>query len=331
MRGKRRASAPSLYSRRIIPARAGQTTAGLTARNTGTDHPRACGANNLSIWTPWPATGSSPRVRGKQRDVGQVAANQRIIPARAGQTLVQKSMTSCNADHPRACGANAQVRFEGGIDHGSSPRVRGKRLRKAIRSAIRRIIPARAGQTSAGLDGADVPPDHPRACGANHECRPLMVLPVGSSPRVRGKLAGLTRGFPRLRIIPARAGQTDSKRRASPTPSDHPRACGANSRSVSELSTSTGSSPRVRGKHRVQEPRHGQSRIIPARAGQTVVTISLPVSKPDHPRACGANALFGKRRVRLRGSSPRVRGKLQGRRRFQLALRIIPARAGQTR
>ena len=132
---------------RIIPARAGQTTAGLTARNTGTDHPRACGANNLSIWTPWPATGSSPRVRGKQRDVGQVAANHRIIPARAGQTLVQKSMTSCNADHPRACGANAQVRFEGGIDHGSSPRVRGKlgRGRRARRCC--RIIPARAGQT----------------------------------------------------------------------------------------------------------------------------------------------------------------------------------------
>ena len=258
-------------------------------------------------------------------------ARNRIIPARAGQTAGRRSGCCQPTDHPRACGANVSAEVDDFLQCGSSPRVRGKRLRKAIRSAIRRIIPARAGQTSAGLDGADVPPDHPRACGANHECRPLMVLPVGSSPRVRGKLAGLTRGFPRLRIIPARAGQTDSKRRASPTPSDHPRACGANSRSVSELSTSTGSSPRVRGKHRVQEPRHGQSRIIPARAGQTVVTISLPVSKPDHPRACGANALFGKRRVRLRGSSPRVRGKLQGRRRFQLALRIIPARAGQTR
>ena len=53
-------------------------------------------------------------------------------------------------------------------------------------------------------------------------------------------------------------------------------------------------------------------------------------SRPDHPRACGANAVQGKGCPAVDGSSPRVRGKraaIDGR---HACIRIIPARAGQT-
>jgi hypothetical protein len=49
---------------------------------------------------------------------------------------------------------------------------------------------------------------HPRACGGNVSCLPMLMPAVGSSPRVRGQQIGLGgeqlgRGF-----IPARAGAT---------------------------------------------------------------------------------------------------------------------------
>ena len=132
------------------------------------------------------------------------------------------------------------------------------------------------------------------------------------------------------RIIPARAGQTSGLFTVPWTSPDHPRACGANDpvrRIADELS---GSSPRVRGKHR-HHHRHGQPRrIIPARAGQTCLLRCWRCWLPEHPRACGANLITGSIDLGLAGSSPRVRGK---RVTFELSrrdMRIIPARTGQT-
>ena len=112
--------------------------------------------------------------------------------------------------------------------------------------------------------------------------------------------------------------------------SDHPRACGANVTAVYALGQCVGSSPRVRGK-RCNPCRHRQpARIIPARAGQTWPCTRARTSRPDHPRACGANPAVMVMEVSPSGSSPRVRGKpfrtIPGR----AGVRIIPARAGQT-
>ena len=70
---------------------------------------------------------------------------------------------------------------------GSSPRMRGKRARPQLVSSGIRIIPAHAGQT--GIIGVPnrVPPDHPRACGANDGVWHKPVRQSGSSPRMRGK------------------------------------------------------------------------------------------------------------------------------------------------
>ena len=71
-----------------------------------------------------------------------------------------------------------------------------------------RIIPARAGQTRPWNVAVRRCSDHPRACGANLLFLCATSFESGSSPRVRGKLeVVLERGI-RLRIIPARAGQT---------------------------------------------------------------------------------------------------------------------------
>ena len=208
--------------------------------------------------------------------------------------------------------------------------MRGKLLHGVAHFEQVRIIPARAGQTCAAPCLSGALPDHPRACGANRFPSPRGIASLGSSPRVRGKPGHVLFEERARRIIPARAGQTGRrwlKRQRGP---DHPRACGANFRGHLFGLERRGSSPRVRGKRPAARPTRPPTRIIPARAGQT---LSLPLytdNTPDHPRACGANDRWQDRAKVLFGSSPRVRGKLRCLRCRSPRFRIIPARAGQT-
>ena len=247
-RGKRRRLQRRRGPGRIIPARAGQTSARDMSRNAYADHPRACGANATTAINVSGAAGSSPRVRGKPLRKAGLVTNGRIIPARAGQTPRPRCRNMRATDHPRACGANGSSVRDSARRHGSSPRVRGKRVSCGICAGVLRIIPARAGQTRTGRCGSRTIPDHPRACGANVCGSWVRFATFGSSPRVRGKRAGPHDVAGQVRIIPARAGQTDSPWKTLRAESDHPRACGANLASASPVITVTGSSPRVRGK-----------------------------------------------------------------------------------
>ena len=167
MRGKPPPRRHRRQHRRIIPARAGQTTSAATSPEANTDHPRACGANARSMTSKPSGCGSSPRVRGKRRRHSPLPSPVRIIPARAGQTARRCSTAGPAPDHPRACGANARPTGHHDGLSGSSPRVRGKRC-PAIRVVTRmRIIPARAGQTARSRCRCRTARDHPRACGAN--------------------------------------------------------------------------------------------------------------------------------------------------------------------
>ena len=238
---------------RIIPARAGQTRVRLQGSPATPDHPRACGANMVLRIVARLRYGSSPRVRGKHLVALDTVAGHRIIPARAGQTVTAASRLPSAPDHPRACGANSW-KLSGSIgEDGSSPRVRGKLVALFAQSSSERIIPARAGQTTACSVVSCLEPDHPRACGANIERRMPLLLLDGSSPRVRGKRHRHNKRLQQPRIIPARAGQTSSVVAVTGDTPDHPRACGANRGQAFLTDGLCGSSPRVRGKR--QPPR----------------------------------------------------------------------------
>ena len=131
----------------------------------------------------------------------------------------------------------------------------------------------------------------------------------GSSPRVRGKQIARLRFHEQGRIIPARAGQTRACRRCHPPFPDHPRACGANGAQQGKQVGSAGSSPRVRGKRPCVGIGRRPRRIIPARAGQTMIVRIGLMTVSDHPRACGANMGMTEKLKDKYGSSPRVRGK----------------------
>ena len=147
MRGKRRFSRSTRRDGRIIPAHAGQTEKSHQKQWFAPDHPRACGANLPPMPAIPIAAGSSPRMRGKLTLRRRHDHCERIIPAHAGQTDLDKFYGDVNADHPRACGANPcrpPIRW---MNTGSSPRMRGKLGHRHRRYGRARIIPAHAGQT----------------------------------------------------------------------------------------------------------------------------------------------------------------------------------------
>ena len=166
MRGKRCRPEYRPHAHRIIPARAGQTSSIWRDSSASTDHPRACGANSFFLSSHVLGFGSSPRVRGKQREGAELRLSGRIIPARAGQTARRSTRRRTSPDHPRACGANAAigggvsslriiparagqtaVRGAWPIARPDHPRARGKPTQHPIGCVAKRIIPARAGQT----------------------------------------------------------------------------------------------------------------------------------------------------------------------------------------
>ena len=169
--------------------------------------------------------------------------------------------------------------------------MRGKQLAPLPPLRGMRIIPAHAGQTPCPDYSSRLSPDHPRACGANEMMPEIVLNTAGSSPRMRGKHSHKHLDRLDVRIIPAHAGQTKPQYQQYRRPTDHPRACGANSETPRPTWRQRGSSPRMRGKRNHPPPLSHRCRIIPAHAGQTYFRGERWQWDADHPRACGANSL----------------------------------------
>ena len=275
MRGKPLIRIPVGLEVRIIPAHAGQTPCAVRPRPWWPDHPRACGANfgtlGVRVHLTLPAIGFQQQVlghvdtdRGGHRAPSLVRANTTYVPGSTSMARAVNTPAGVNA-----CTLPPATRRHLSSATGSSPRMRGKRAGKPDPQSRQRIIPAHAGQTLVLKSSPRLRADHPRACGANGRRVTLNPPESGSSPRMRGKPEDDVHGWILLRIIPAHAGQTGLRVTLNPPESDHPRACGANPESPEWAQPTTGSSPRMRGKHKTGSDTDISPRIIPAHAGQT--------------------------------------------------------------
>ena len=211
--------------------------------------------------------------------------------------------------HPRVCGENLPSRRGTGSSSGSSPRVRGKRLRTTGRLYPRGLIPACAGKTLRLFDRSCKARAHPRVCGENPPCVVLTEGSPGSSPRVRGKPPARFKGIPAYGLIPACAGKTRLKAPWASAVWAHPRVCGENQLMPVLKSTRAGSSPRVRGKLSHAGFTRCTCRLIPACAGKTASATLNARQAGAHPRVCGENLYGVSKKLSSKGSSPRVRGK----------------------
>ena len=108
-------------------------------------HPRGCGERKNRGKTMPPEDGSSPRVRGTVVERAGRDADNRFIPAGAGNGQSVAGPGKGVAVHPRGCGERFQFNFVIGVDIGSSPRVRGTVVYGGPFCSPWRFIPAGAG------------------------------------------------------------------------------------------------------------------------------------------------------------------------------------------
>ena len=115
---------------------------------------------------------------------------------------------------------------------------------------------------------------------------------------------GLGRG-----TTPAHAGKTMPIMRSQRDMSDHPRACGEDSRNRCGCASVGGPPPRMRGRPARLCISCGRPGTTPAHAGKTVFCIPASVTRRDHPRACGEDSPWPSAMVRTLGPPPRMRGR----------------------
>ena len=170
-----------------------------------------------------------------------------IIPARAGFTSGEARYKYTIRDHPRSRGVYPYRVLHRRRRRGSSPLARGLHDPEPVDGRERRIIPARAGFTSAVGPGDHHAWDHPRSRGVYSPPPPSPSLAAGSSPLARGLPAADQINKMYGRIIPARAGFTRELEEFRTAGGDHPRSRGVYRLSRISLKRSVGSSPLARG------------------------------------------------------------------------------------
>ena len=186
--------------------------------------------------------------------------------------------------------------------------MRGTRARQAAVARERGIIPAYAGNTMRSRTAWPTIRDHPRVGGEHPDPIVLSCAIWGSSPRMRGTLMRFPSRSARCGIIPAYAGNTMGFDSVACQEQDHPRVCGEHSAASCICSSSSGSSPRMRGTRRNAVRSSDSTGIIPAYAGNTCGIVHMANDTRDHPRVCGEHCLIVAVSHVIPGSSPRMRG-----------------------
>ena len=166
-RGKRDAGGQRVCRRGLIPAWAGKTWNSQLELSKRSAHPRVGGENCCASLSKEPPTGSSPRGRGKRDELSHGLVILGLIPAWAGKTGVGSSVSAGLAAHPRVGGENRQATGARELPAGSSPRGRGKLLRRDYRRVLHGLIPAWAGKTASPASSWTARRAHPRVGGEN--------------------------------------------------------------------------------------------------------------------------------------------------------------------
>ena len=104
MRGKESHARRKRQAHGITPACAGKRRCKAAFCAWFWDHPRMCGEKASHSATLFGVGGSPPHVRGKVGRTLYLVAGERITPAYAGKSFLQRTAQCRCQDHPRVCG-----------------------------------------------------------------------------------------------------------------------------------------------------------------------------------------------------------------------------------
>ena len=124
-----------------------------------------------------------------------------------GKVSAEDFKPQTGGDHPRVCGEKPLQSSVNCTMEGLPPRMRGKVISSLQCDFLSGIIPACAGKSFWPCTVLPRCRDHPRVCG--EKIYPLLAIasPLGSPPRVRGKVCDLTIIRVHHGITPAYAGK----------------------------------------------------------------------------------------------------------------------------
>ena len=171
-----------------------------------------------------------------------------------------------------------------------------------------RLIPARAGNTTRASPSLVPSSAHPRSRGEHQLLDLCRSRNYGSSPLARGTLIALIGSVLVLRLIPARAGNTPGLSPPRRQWSAHPRSRGEHVLLKSGSVFDSGSSPLARGTRHVGFRVGRDTRLIPARAGNTFHASQNEILSAAHPRSRGEHSCTFCSTGESGGSSPLSRG-----------------------
>ncbi len=155
--------------------------------------------------------GSSPHSRGTGQLLGLGGADQRFIPALAGNRYSDSLATASSAVHPRTRGEQVVQQLRKPRYTGSSPHSRGTDGVVSRCLPGRRFIPALAGNRHERQRSDATGAVHPRTRGEQVADRSLDAGNGGSSPHSRGTVADVDRVDGVQRFIPALAGNSSGR------------------------------------------------------------------------------------------------------------------------
>ncbi len=265
------------------------------------------GEHSIEEWYPFLRHGSSPRGRGTRLKRSKAALCPRFIPAWAGNTPPRAWPPPRWAVHPRVGGEHDGSQSQPEKQAGSSPRGRGTRSKRKMRTGCTRFIPAWAGNTLGRTPTRRRRTVHPRVGGEHLTCRRHKAMsPVhprvggehihprtipgcapGSSPRGRGTPKPCRARQLTDRFIPAWAGNTTVQVGTAPVAAVHPRVGGEHCTGFCRTQGRLGSSPRGRGTQSRSYSDRQRLRFIPAWAGNTVACAVAHRIAAVHPRVGG--------------------------------------------
>ena len=253
-----------------------------------------------------------------------------LIPTRAGSTPIGQWFQCQSSAHPRSRGEHDLNHIQTDNAFGSSPLARGTPEGTKVTATLPRLIPACAGNTVIAAASITSFSAHPRSRGEHRYASATERWPLGSSPLARGTSQGSHRWPEMVRLIPARAGDTEQARSKTRQTRAHPRLRGEHGPMVSSLVRSCGSSPLTRGARGTVRGAALGHRLIPAHAGSTVRLGNRHAVPAAHPRSRGEHSGGLPRLMMSPGSSPLTRGAQITASRFFTTIRLIPAHAGST-
>ena len=151
--------------KRFIPTGVGNIHYRAASQPVVAVHPHGCGEHVIRNSSLNTIAGSSPRVWGTSFSTGKVNKSSRFIPTGVGNICRTCRSGFGRAVHPHGCGEHKFSCQTYSSNVGSSPRVWGTYIFRAVLLLFSRFIPTGVGNISAICLAFSESPVHPHGCG----------------------------------------------------------------------------------------------------------------------------------------------------------------------